>query len=110
MYQKTTCEQHSCPDCIAGRDEFDPCWLCPECRKKEPLILINTLEELLYNHARKNRNKPTGIIMHPDTWYKLVMYTRENDSTIMNIHDPTRYKGIMIIKRETAGKDAFELL
>lgn len=23
-----------CPDCLNGRDEFEPDWLCPECRKQ----------------------------------------------------------------------------
>lgn len=23
-----------CPDCLMGRDEFDPKWECPECRSK----------------------------------------------------------------------------
>lgn len=23
-----------CPDCLMGRDEFEPNWECPECRRK----------------------------------------------------------------------------
>ncbi len=26
-------EQLVCPDCVNGRDEFEPNWNCPECRR-----------------------------------------------------------------------------
>ena len=28
-------EQLVCPDCAEGRDQFEPEWKCPECRRRD---------------------------------------------------------------------------
>ena len=56
----------TCPDCLMGRDEFEPEWQCPKCRKADVMRWVavsERLPEIDTSNKWNNDNKITKDVL-----------------------------------------------